>query len=162
MIVVSDTTPLISLLKIRKLDLLKELFESVQIPDAVFSELTTNQRFEAEAKEIRDCDFIKTMSVDKASVQKLIAETGLDLGETEAIVLSESVKADLTLIDERSARNVAKQRGIVITGTVGILARAFSQGLINAKEIQDFAKILHSEGRYISESLFDALLNMVN
>lgn len=160
MIVVSDTTPLISLLKIRKLDLLKELFETVQIPDAVFSELTTNKRFKAEAEEILDCDFIKTVSVDKESVQKLIEETGLDIGETEAIVLSESVKADLTLIDERSARNIAKQRGIVITGTVGILARAFGQGLINAKEIQDCAEILHSEGRYISESLLDALLNL--
>lgn len=160
MIVVSDTTPLISLLKIRKLDLLKELFETVQIPAAVFNELTTNQRFKTEAKEIQNCGFIKTVSVDKESVQKLITETGLDLGETEAIVLSESVKADLTLIDELRARNVAKQRGIIITGTVGILARAFGQGLINAKEIQDCAKILHSEGRYISESLFDALLNM--
>ena len=36
MIVVSDTTPLISLLKIERLDLLKKLFENVLIPQAVF------------------------------------------------------------------------------------------------------------------------------
>lgn len=160
MIVVSDTTPLISLLKIHRLDLLKQLFDTVQIPEAVFKELTTNQRFNAEAQEIRDCDYIKTVSVDKESVQKLIKETGLDLGETEAIVLSESIKADLTLIDERSARNVAKQRGIIITGTVGILARGLSQGIISAEEIRDCAKILHSEGRYISDSLLDSLLEL--
>ena len=41
MIVVSDTTPLISLLKIKRVDLLKELFEEVLIPQAVFDELTS-------------------------------------------------------------------------------------------------------------------------
>ena len=38
MIVVSDTTPLISLLKIERLDLLKKLFENVLIPQAVYEE----------------------------------------------------------------------------------------------------------------------------
>ena len=40
MIVISDTTPLISLLKIGRLNILEILFGSVQIPKAVFAELT--------------------------------------------------------------------------------------------------------------------------
>ena len=43
MIVVSDTTPLISLLKISRLDLLEKLFGEVLIPSAVFNELTTDE-----------------------------------------------------------------------------------------------------------------------
>ena len=42
MIVVSDTTPLISLLKINQLDLLEKLFGEVLIPEAVFNELTVD------------------------------------------------------------------------------------------------------------------------
>ncbi len=38
MIVVSDTTPLISLFKIKRVDLLKELFGDVLVPQAVFDE----------------------------------------------------------------------------------------------------------------------------
>mgnify|MGYP007123077859 FL=1 len=38
MIVVSDTTPLISLLKMERLDLLEKLFGQVLIPQAVFDE----------------------------------------------------------------------------------------------------------------------------
>ena len=45
MIVVSDTTPLISLLKVGHLDLLDKYFGEVQIPQAVFDELTSNKRF---------------------------------------------------------------------------------------------------------------------
>lgn len=49
MIVVSDTTPLISLLKINRLELLERLFGEVMIPKAVFDELTVDQRFRTEA-----------------------------------------------------------------------------------------------------------------
>jgi predicted nucleic acid-binding protein len=45
MIVVSDTTPLITLLKVQHLDLLKIYFGEVQIPKAVFDELTCDERF---------------------------------------------------------------------------------------------------------------------
>lgn len=45
MIVVSDTTPLISLMKVGHLELLKMYFGEVQIPTAVFNELTINPRF---------------------------------------------------------------------------------------------------------------------
>ena len=43
MIVVSDTTPLISLLKINRIDLLEKLFGKVLIPETVFSELTADE-----------------------------------------------------------------------------------------------------------------------
>ena len=49
MIVVSDTTPLISLLKINRIDLLEKLFGDVLIPQAVFDELTVDERFRLEA-----------------------------------------------------------------------------------------------------------------
>ena len=59
MIVVSDTTPIISLIKINRLDLLKELFNEVLIPDAVFRELTTNTVFANEAQIVRTSSFLK-------------------------------------------------------------------------------------------------------
>ena len=49
MIVVSDTIPLISLLKINRLELFVKLLGLVLIPRAVFNELTMNERFQIEA-----------------------------------------------------------------------------------------------------------------
>ena len=63
MIVVSDTTPLISLLKISRLDLLEKLFGEVLIPSAVFNELTTDERFQLEANQIRQEKFIVVKEV---------------------------------------------------------------------------------------------------
>jgi len=53
MIIVSDTTPIISLMKIDQLDLLEKLFKKVKIPVAVYHELTTNQKFKQEAELIK-------------------------------------------------------------------------------------------------------------
>ena len=54
MIVVSDTTPLISLMKIGKLDLVNHLFGEVQIPNAVYEKLVSNTRFPDESRQIRE------------------------------------------------------------------------------------------------------------
>lgn len=77
MIVVSDTTPLISLLKISRLDLLEKLFGEVLIPSAVFNELTTDERFQLEANQIRQEKFIVVKEVNNLeSVSILKRATG--------------------------------------------------------------------------------------
>ena len=101
MIVVSDTTPLISLLKINRIDLMEKLFGAVMIPTAVFDELTAGKRFQLEANQITQTKFIVVKPVtnpESASVLK--RATGLDQGESEAIVLTDELKADLLLMDE--------------------------------------------------------------
>ena len=112
MIVVSDTTPLISLLKISRLDLLEKLFGEVLIPSAVFNELTTDERFQLEANQIRQEKFIVVKEVNNLeSVSILKRATGLDQGESEAIVLTDELNAELLLMDEAKGRNVSSQMG---------------------------------------------------
>lgn len=158
MIVVSDTTPLISLLKIRRLELLRSLFGEVQIPEGVFSELTANPDFAEEAEEIRNCDFIRIQSVDSREVSLFQRTTGLDLGESEALVLTDTIHADLVLLDEIHARRVARTIGFEIMGTVGILRAAYRDGFISAEEIRAAVDVLRSSGRHISEELLARLL----
>ena len=88
MIVVSDSTPLISLMKASQLDILKKLFGDVLIPEAVFSELTTNDAFPKEAALIRKSAFIKVVTVsDHKAVSLLQRATGLEGGALNTGVL---------------------------------------------------------------------------
>ena len=81
MIIVSDTTPIITLSKIERLDLLQKLFENIIIPRAVYDELTLNVRFQEEAKVINDAEYIKVVEVEDSRAVKLLQRaTGLDLG----------------------------------------------------------------------------------
>ena len=122
MIIISDTTPIISLIKINRLDLLEELFGEVLIPDAVFRELTTNVTFKEEADIVKSSEFIKVSSIqNRKSLEILQAASGLDAGESEAIILDDELKSDVLIIDERRGRKVAQNLGIAITGTIDIL-----------------------------------------
>lgn len=162
MIVISDTTPIITLLKINHLDLLQRIFNEVHIPTAVYNELTINNLYEKEAEIIKNCEFIKHTSVNNLqSVILLQRATGLDLGESEAIILSDEYKNNLLLIDEFKGRQIAKSMGISIMGTIGILTLAYEDGLLNKQEILTSIEIMKNKGRHISEKLYEQLLKKI-
>ena len=103
MIVVSDTTPLIGLATIGRLELLQELFEEVYIPRAVFDETVTFGREESNAKaEVSSANWIHVVEVkDRLAVNVLLDE--MDLGEVETIVLASEMNTDWVLMDEKRA-----------------------------------------------------------
>lgn len=135
MIVISDTTPILSLLKAGRLELLEMLYQTVIVPKAVFDELTDNAVYKDEREEIINCSFLLVEKVsNKDSVDILRSVTGLDAGESEALVLYREKKADVLLIDEHKGRGVAKKMSVEHIGTVGILMLAFDEGIITAEE----------------------------
>ena len=136
MLIVSDTTPIIALMKAERLEILGRLFKEVHLPRAVHKELVANSLYYKEAKLIEECPFLRVC--DAANIQHVSAlrETmGLDAGESEAIALAMEQRADLLLIDERKGRQTAKRMGVRITGTVGVLLRAYDKGLLSREEV---------------------------
>lgn len=163
MIIVADTTPLISLMKIGHLDLLEQLFGEVQIPEAVFDELVYNTNFPEESKLIQESNYIIRVSVkDTSAVDLLRRSSGLDAGESEAIILSDSIGASLLLMDEVKGRQVAKQMGIPLMGTIGLLLVGYNEKLLTKQQILECIEIMKTSGRHISESLYQQLLAKIS
>ena len=159
MIVVADTTPLISLLKIEKLDLLEKLFGKVYIPTGVYQELTANPSFKSEAGSIEQCKYIQVENIsDQRAVELLRRATGLDRGESEAIVLTDEQQGNLLLMDEAKGSSVAKKMGIRILGPIGILMIALEKQKITYTEIVQSIEILRNSGRHIKNELYEELL----
>lgn len=159
MIVIADTTPLISLMKIGHLNLINQLFGEIQIPNTVFNELVHNTRFPDESKQIQECSFIKTVIIKNIkAVELLRRSTGLDAGESEAIILSDTLEDSLLLMDEVKGRQVAKQMGIQLMGTIGMLLAAYKSQLLSKEEILECINILKTTGRHISNKLYKQLM----
>lgn len=162
MIVVSDTTPLISLMKADRLELLEPLFGEVFIPEAVYSELTTNPEFQDEADHIKGCSFIKKVSVkEQKAVDVLQRASGLDLGESEAIIYADDVKADVLLMDEVKGRQVARAMGLYIMGTIGVLLYAFEKKVITGSDVEDALDRMKKANRHIGEDLINYALSKI-
>jgi predicted nucleic acid-binding protein len=162
-IVVSDSTPLISLMKADLLDLLARLFGEVLIPEAVFQEVTTNEEFKDEAEKIKKSSFIRVVKVENTDrVSFLRRVTGLDLGESEAIIFADEAKADLLLMDEVAGRKVAQNMSLPMIGTVGIIVRAFRVGIISEKDAEEVFDKLRKSRRHISERLIHDALDAIH
>lgn len=160
MIVIADTTPVISLLKIKRLDLLQKLFGEVFIPDAVYKELTSDKRFASEAYAVTNASYIRAVSVSNpGAVRILRMAEGLDQGESEAIVLTDELQADVLLMDEAKGRAVSGRMGITVMGTVGILISAYEDGLITSEEARMCIDGLQKSGRHIGERHYRMLLD---
>jgi predicted nucleic acid-binding protein len=80
---------------------------------------------------------------------------GLDEGETAAIALATSLRADLLLMDDRKGVIVARGMGLRVTGTLGVLDIAAQRGLVNFAEAID--RLRRTSFR-IPDALLDSLL----
>ncbi len=122
--VVSNSTPLIALSKIDKLNIIKEFFDSIIIPDAVFIEVATDKKEREGKEEVLKAKWVQTQKVSNNLAVDILL-VNLDVGEAEAITLAKEIKADLLLIDDKDGRKAAKSLGIPVTGTVGLLLRYY-------------------------------------
>ncbi len=160
MIVISDTTPMISLLKINRLDLLEKSFGEVLIPNAVYEELTADKRFIEEANTVKDAPYIKPVPVSNPEAVRILRmATGLDQGESEAIVLTDERKADILLMDEAKGRAISGKMGITVMRTIGILISAYEENLITSEEVRKCIDDLQRSGRHIGERYYQMLLD---
>ena len=162
MIIISDTTPIISLLKANQLELLQKLYKTVLVPRAVYRELTENPAYIKEAEIIRNVDFLSVVTIENMkSVEVLRSVTGLDEGESEALIMYDEQKADLLLMDEHKGRNVAKQLKVRYIGTAGILMLAYDKGLIQSSDVKMCLDMMLANGIRFDKKLYNIVLTHV-
>jgi len=157
--VVSHTSPIINLAAIGQLQLLKQLYSKIILPEAVRQEIVVKGIGQAGSAKIDESKWIEVKTISNHEfIQALQLE--LDKGESEAIGLALELRADLLLIDERKARLVANRFGIHYIGILGILIEAKQNGLIKAaKPFLD--NLIAKAGFWISQGLYNRVLKEV-
>lgn len=127
--VVSNSSPLMNLAIIGQLDLIKALFGRVFVPQEVWHELTVAGKGKPGSEVIRQAEWIERKELRDNTLYPLLRKD-LDDGEAAAIALAVEQRADLILLDETDARNVADLYSIPKTGVIGIVTRAKKHHLI--------------------------------
>ena len=155
MIAVSNTTPLRYLIAIGQEDLLGKLFEKVFVPEAVHEELTEPRTPESVCRRVLTLPaWYEVRAVQEAETAPF--PVALHRGERQAILLASILKSDVLLLDDLAGRTIALARNLPLSGTLGVLERADSMGLVS-----DFPQILRqlrSSGFFIAEALEQLLL----
>ena len=128
-IVAADASPLIGLAASGAFHLLRSLFGSVTVTEAVRDEVLAGGVLPG-ASELRE-------AIAAGWIQVVPAPTGSDtfpeLGAGEASTLAlalEQPTACLVLMDEAAGRSHAREQGLQLTGLVGVLLAAWRAGKI--------------------------------
>ena len=153
--VVCNSSPLIHLAKVGKLELLKGYFTEISIPEAVYRECVIDGKDREDAKRIENAAWIRVVDIKNIDLKKAF-NTVLDEGESEAIVLALQESADLILLDDYEARELARTYGMKITGTIGLLIKAKYEGDISS--IDEMLKKLRRTGFWLSDDLYTKIL----
>jgi predicted nucleic acid-binding protein len=126
-IVLSDSSPLITLAKIKRLELLPQLYQSVTITPEVYAEVVVGGAGLAGATEISEARWINVRPV-RQPAHLTQQRSALGLGELSIVALGRDLDADLLLVDDMKARSLAQREGLAVLGCVGCFMMRSSQG----------------------------------
>lgn len=151
---VINSTPIISLHAINKLDILCDMYHKIYIPKAVFDEVCIDGNITICKEKLL---LLPCLSIEeiKNEVAKKYFKTSLHKGEVETMILADELKANLCILDDRVARNYAKALGLRVTGTLGILLKAKEKKLID--KVTPYMDMLISQEIYISTELYKSI-----
>lgn len=159
--VISDSSPIIALVKKRELSLLKVLFNEIIIPKAVYEELTDNPEYqEDQRRHLQEEINLGWIIVRELKTLKY-PDLNLGKGEIEAINACFEIDDAILLVDERKGRNIAKSLNITVLGILGVLALAKKKAFRTVQEIEDNLEILINQGFYLSSDVILGFLKKI-
>jgi predicted nucleic acid-binding protein len=123
-IVLADSSPLITLARARYFELLHEFYREIVVSREVHDEITVAGAGLPGADETKQANWIRVQpNPSESSPEVNAACAGLGAGERSIIHLASALTADLVLIDEERARRAAKTVGLNVAGSIAVLER---------------------------------------
>ena len=150
--IVSDSTTLIILFDLNRLELLSNLFPKIIIPSAVYAEISVKRAIELPP-------FITVQQASENETLKSL-KLLLDLGESEAIALALELDTKL-IIDEKKGRKIAMRQGLKIIGLLGIVYANIKKEFLSKEEAKSFLDKAIDHGYRINQKLIDGMFEKV-
>ena len=137
-VVIADSSCLIGLSKIGKLEVLRDLFGEIRIPPAVYHEVVVRGAGRAGADQVKSASWIRQQAAQDDLAVRALRVNQLGLGECESMVLALEQQADFLILDDAAARRVALALDLPVIGTIAVLHKAAEKGLL-----PDLPAVLH-------------------
>ena len=147
--IVSDSTALIILFDLDRVELLENLFEVVYITPIVSEEISAKYT-------IILPPFIKVQKLKDDALFDTLKRL-LDLGESEAIALAKEKNLSI-MIDEKKGRKIAKGMGLKVIGLLGLVYLNVQKGFLTKNEASAFMESAIAHGYRISRKMLAEVL----
>ena len=155
--VVSNASPLILLSGVGEFARLQVLFGTVLITPQVYDEVVVQGKGKPGSTEVSGASFVHSRAVvAQDKISDLQARVHIAAGEASTIILANELKADVVLIDEKAAREAARELGLKVAGTMRVLELAFERKMIS--DLSATYRRLKAGSAHIAPDLLNASL----
>lgn len=159
---ISDSSTLIHLAGIGRLELLKAFYAKIFITPAVWQEVVEEGGGRPGAEELTDAraaSWIEIVAPSNESLVRLL-ERELHKGEAEAIALAIERHAEVIFLDELEARRAAEVYGLRKTGVIGLLIRAKLERKVDSLR-EELDRLRNEAGFWLGDEVYQQALHEV-
>lgn len=168
MIAIINASPIIYLGKIGAITLLPKLFSRCYTTTIVKKEVLRDENV-PEFLILEECfsDWLTIKDPSYKQLKKRLEDLQIHSGEASIIALGkemqEKAEENIIIIDDLTAREIARTLELKITGTLGIILKALHQRLIMKKECKYFLQFLIENTTFrISTTMFSKILKEID
>ncbi len=136
-LVIADSSCLIGLSRIGRLEILSALFQTIVIPEAVHWEVVVRGKGKPGAEEVEKAGWIEKRTAKNQLAVKTL-RLNLGAGESESIILAKECNAAFVILDDLKARQTAEALELTVIGTAAVLQKAEEKNII-----ENFQKVVH-------------------
>ncbi len=151
--IITDSSPLIILLKSDLDYILPQLFEEIFVPEAVWEEILSGRETDTAKQKLPFISWAKRISVTTSNTK--IENYNLGKGEAEVLNLALVLPDSGVILDDFAARKCAKELKMLLLGTGGMLILAKRKGLISS--VSEALKKVQDKGLWLSEDIIKLL-----
>lgn len=159
--IISNTSPLINLAKVGKLDLMKKLFNKVLIPYSVYEEILKLPK-NTETIIIKKAIEQGWLSAINVALNDFLRNfSSVDVAELEVIALAIKEKKPV-LIDDKKAVKIAMLFDLEVHGTLYIILKSVKQKILKKEEAKKIVDQMMDNKMYLSSDVYALFLNLLN
>ena len=162
---VCNSSPLILLAKIGHLEYIFNLFETIFVPSEVYEEVVVRGKKDGFPDAMIIDQAIKNNLIIVKEVKKLFKAQELKKflheGEIKAISLAKELSNNTILLDDEEARIYARNIGLKVKGSIGLVIDNVFNNKITKKEGEESLRKLNKL-MYLSGEVFDFALTKIN
>ncbi|HDZ85430.1 MAG TPA: DUF3368 domain-containing protein [Candidatus Moranbacteria bacterium] len=153
MIAVFDSSPWIFLSKLGIIEPAISLFSKNIVPYSVKEEIVgRNDEATSALERLHGTGSVEILNAKSSRFVNALRRK-LGKGESEAIVVALGIDADYVILDDHVARSIARQLGLSVKGTLGIIRKLIELGEFTY-DLKDLYKTLRNMGFWVKEDLF--------
>jgi len=151
---VMNASPIILYARAGRLDLIEQLASNIIVPDKVIAEIAAGKDMTANI----GANWAAKYRIADIQVQATVEHWDIGIGESQVISLCLGTKR-WSVLDDRMARRCAHAHNIPVIGSLGIVIRAKTKGIIT--KARPFIEKLKESGLYADDDLIARVLSAI-